>query len=152
MTASVFALALLSLASSALAAEAGPYAPENIVATEHGYAWQCMIRALCPVNDKMRDIIKRSIANDRSAEYLLGLTLVLGDELPRDKSAGVAWIVRAAELGEPAGARDIARRLRNGEAVEVDETKVAAALSRRRTPAIPRQCARSDRCISADAA
>ena len=123
-----FALALLSPASGALASDAGPYAPENIVQTADRYGWLCMLRVLCPVSDKMHDTIKRAIANDRSAEYLLGLTLVIGDELPRDKSAGVAWIVRAAELGEPGAARDIARRLRNGEAIEVDETKIAAAL------------------------
>jgi hypothetical protein len=76
----------------------------------------------------MRALIKRAIANDRSAEYLLGLTLLTGDGLPRDRDAGVAWVARAAEHGEPAAARDIAGRLRNGASITVDETKIAEAL------------------------
>jgi TPR repeat protein len=87
-----------------------------------------MIQAFCPVSEKVLGVIKHSLANDRSAKYLLGLTLLTGDGLPRDERAGIAWTVRAAELGEPAAARDIARRLRNGASIDVDETKIAEAL------------------------
>jgi TPR repeat protein len=124
----VIALALLSPAGGALAEEPSPYAPANITQTISDMRWQCMLSALCPLNDSMRALIKRAMASDRSAEYLLGLTLLTGDGLPRDRGAGLLWVVRAAEHGEPAAARDIARRMRNGEAIEVDETKVAEAL------------------------
>ena len=122
------ALALLVLPDFALAVEACDYAPENI---EHSYGrlrWLCMLGALCPVSDKAFDLIKQAMANDRSSEYLLGLTLLVGDDLPRDRTAGVRWIALAAERGDAAAARDIASRLRNGEAVDVDETKIATAL------------------------
>jgi uncharacterized protein len=125
---SVVGLVLLSLAGGALAEEASPYAPANITQTLSDMRWQCMLSALCPINDSMRALIKRAMASDRSAEYLLGLTLLTGDGLPRDRGAGLLWVVRAAEHGEPSAARDIARRMRNGEAVEIDETKVAEAL------------------------
>lgn len=121
-------LALLPLASGARAADGGDYAPNNIVQTIRLYDWICMVRALCPVSDHVRDIMKRAIFNDRSAEYLLGLTLDTGNGLPRDDKAGQAWIVRAAEHGEPDAAREIARRLRNGASIDVDETKIAEAL------------------------
>jgi len=54
--------------------------------------------------------------------------LLTGDGLPRDESAGIAWTARAAEHGDPDAARDIADRLRNGASIDVDETKIAAAL------------------------
>jgi TPR repeat protein len=121
-------LALLPLASGALAADDGDYAPKNIEKTYSRFGWLCIVGALCPVSEPVRGVIQRAIAHDRSAEYLLGLTLLTGDGLPRDRGAGVSWIVRAAEQGEPSAARDIAGRLRNGESIDVDETKIAEAL------------------------
>jgi len=126
--AAAFLLAQLPMASAALAAEAGDYAPQNIEKTFGHYSWLCMVNALCPVSDHVRGVIKRAIAHDRAAEYLLGLTLLTGDGLPRDRTAGVVWIVRAAEQGEPDAARNIAGRMRNGESITIDELKVAAAL------------------------
>jgi TPR repeat protein len=123
------AFALLGvLSASARAQDAGDYAPQNIRHTYSHLKWLCVLHALCPVPDKALTVIQGAMANNRSAEYLLGLTLLLGDDLPTDRKAGVIWIARAAELGEPAAARDIQSRLRNGEAIEVDETKVASAL------------------------
>jgi hypothetical protein len=119
---------VLIVANSALAAERGPYAPENIEATDKGFYWVCMVKPLCPVSDKVRALVHRIVLQDRSAEYLLGLTLMVGDDLMRDRDIGVIWIARAAERGEPGAARDIARRLRNGESIAVDETKIADAL------------------------
>ena len=49
--------------------------------------------------------------------------------MPRDGDAAIAWIARAAEHGDPDAVRDIADRLRNGESIVVDETKIAAALN-----------------------
>jgi TPR repeat protein len=122
------ALALSALAGGALAADTGDYAPENIVRSYGRLKWLCMLSALCPVSEKALDVIKGALANDRSAEYLLGLTLLVGDDLPMDRRSGVAWIALAAERGDPAAARDISSRLRNGEAIEVDEAKIATAL------------------------
>jgi TPR repeat protein len=123
-----FFLALLPMGSAALAADAGSYAPENIEKTYNRLGWICMVRPFCPVTDHVRDVIKRALANDRAAEFLLGLTLMIGDGLPSDRDAGLSWIVRSAELGDPDAARDIAGRLRNGASIKVDETRIAAAL------------------------
>ncbi len=121
------ALGLLA-AGDALAADDGNYAPQNIVHTYGRLKWLCMVSVTCPVSQKALAMIEQVMANDRSAEYLLGLTLLLGDDLPQDRKSGIAWIALAAERGHPAAARDIAARLRNGEAIEVDETKIATAL------------------------
>jgi TPR repeat protein len=122
-------LAIAAWADGAIAAEAGgQYAPENIEKTYKQLGWLCMIGALCPVSDDVYGVIKRAIARNPSSEYLLGLTLLTGDGLPRDRSAGIAWTARAAEHGDPDAARDIADRLRNGASINVDETKIAAAL------------------------
>src|SRR5271163_973299 len=74
---------------------------------------------------------RRARSEVPAAEDLLGLTLLTGDGLPRDDTAGLAWIARAAEHGDPDAARDISDRLRNGAAIEVDETKIVAALTPR---------------------
>ena len=71
-----------------------------------------MIHALCPVTDKVRAVIQGALANNRSAQYILGLTLTTGDRLPHDDAAGVAWIVRAAEAGEPGAGRVTAMSMR----------------------------------------
>ena len=123
----MLALALLALPRAARAEESG-YAPATILKTNNMLGWLCMINATCPVSAQVRGVISRAIATDRSARYLLGLTLLTGDGLPRDREAGLAWVVMAAEQGEPSAARDIAGRLRNGERVAADETKIAAAL------------------------
>ena len=47
------ALALLSLASGARAAEAGDYAPENIEQTVSRTGWLCLVPALCPVTGEV---------------------------------------------------------------------------------------------------
>jgi uncharacterized protein len=121
-------LAIAAWADGALAADAGQYAPENIEKTYKQLGWLCMVRALCPVSDDVYGVIKRAIAGHPSSEYLLGLTLLTGDGLPRDRDAGIVWTARAAEHGDPDAARDIADRIRNGASIEVDETKIAAAL------------------------
>jgi Sel1 repeat len=128
ITALALILGLFASADAAHAAEAGRYAPENIEQTYKQMRWLCLVAALCPVSDDVRIVIKRAMEGKPSAEYLLGLTLLTGDGLPRDESAGIAWTVRAAEHGDPDAARDIADRLRNGAAIEVDETKIATAL------------------------
>ncbi len=116
------------------------------------------VHALCPVSDNVLDTIKQALANDRSAEYLLGLTLDIGDDLPRDLKAGVAWIARAAELGDPDAARNIASRLRNGQSVDVDETKIADALKPHLAqlylngaPGVPSDRPASMKCLAASA-
>jgi TPR repeat protein len=128
MRAAAAALVLAPLPSGARAEEAADYAPQNIEKTIGHYSWLCKFQSLCPVTQQVLGVIRRAIAHDRSAEYLLGLTLLTGDGLPRDRAAGVVWVVRAAEQGEPDAARDIAGRMRNGESITIDETKVAAAL------------------------
>ena len=127
-TALALLLALTLPASRALAAEAGDYAPQHLAETADRLGWLCMIPPFCPVADKELRLIKRALEKDPAATYLLGLTLLTGDGLPGDRDAGKAWIARAAELGDPDAARDIRGRLRNGESIEVDETKVAEAL------------------------
>jgi TPR repeat protein len=123
-----FVAALLALGRGSVATNGDDFAPDAIAQTASRLGWVCVIRPLCPVTDDVRTVIKRAIAGDRSAAYLLGLTLVTGDGLRRDEKTGLVWIVRAAELGEPDAARDIAGRLRNGAAIEADETKIAGAL------------------------
>ncbi len=105
--------------------------PANIEKSYRLLSTLCLVRPLCPVSGDALDQMKRAIAGDPGAEYLLGLTLLTGDGLPKDREAGLAWVARAAEHGEPGAARDIADRLRNGAAIEVDEGKIAAALQRR---------------------
>jgi TPR repeat protein len=92
--------------------------------------YQCALQVMCPLGEGKYDMLKRAIAGDRVDQLLFGLALVDGRDVPRDEAAGKGWIAKAAEAGHPAAAEWIQHRLRNGEEVEVDETKVATALKR----------------------
>jgi len=107
------------------------YAPSHIQKTSTFLSTICLVAPLCPVSRQTLAAIKRAAAGSAGAEDLLGLTLLTGDGLPGDRETGMMWVARAAEDGDPDAARDIAGRLRNGDAIHVDETKVAASLQRR---------------------
>ena len=124
----LLAAQLAMLTGIVAAADRGPYAPENIENTEKGFYWVCMVRPICPVSDKMRDLVKRVVEHDRAAEYQLGLALMRDGELSADPALGLAWMARAAEQGEPHAAREIAARLRAGATIDVDKVKVEQAL------------------------
>lgn len=116
------------LVGTAHAADRGPYAPENIENTEKGFYWVCMVRPICPVSEKVRDLVKRVIGRDRAAEYELGVALVNDEEGMGDPDIGLVWIAHAAERGEPRAARDIAARLHSGSTIDIDEAKVIEAI------------------------
>ena len=132
------AVALVISLVGARAAES-EYAPRNIKETYDKSAKYCYFQSLCPYSPEMRKLIEQAISKDRSAQYRLGLTLLTGDGLPRDRDAGLAWVVLAAEQGEAAAARYVAGRLRNGDAIEIDETKVAEARKPQAAPAISKR-------------
>jgi TPR repeat protein len=94
----VLMMMLVLLPAAGAAAETSGYAPQNIEQTYKQLSWLCMVRAFCPVTEPVRDVIKRAMAGNASAEYLLGLTLATGDGLPRDPSAAVAWIVSSRRI------------------------------------------------------
>jgi TPR repeat protein len=124
-----FALMLaLLFPARATAAEPSRYAPQNMEQTYKLLRWLCMVRMTCPITDQVYNVIGRALAGKPAAEYLLGLTLITGDGLPRDEPAAIAWIARSAEHGDPDAARDITDRLRGGASIDVDETKIVAAL------------------------
>lgn len=124
-------IAAWAMPSGVFGGGSAEYAPENIERTAQTLRWICWLPAICPVSTQTREVMRRSISRFPASEDLLGLTLLTGDGLPRDDAAGLAWIVLAAEDGDPDAARDISDRLRNGASIEVDETKIVAALTPR---------------------
>ena len=105
--------------------------PEHLDATYRTLSLFCLVRPLCPISSDALDAMKGALAGRSDAEYGLALTLLTGDGLPSDRAAGIAWMARAAEHGEPGAARDVYDRLRNGENVAVDERQIASALQKR---------------------
>ena len=105
--------------------------PEHLDATYRTLSTICMFKPLCPISSEALDDMKGALVGRSDAEYGLALMLLTGDGLPSDRAAGIAWMARAAEDGEPGAARDVAGRLHNGENLAVDERKVAAALQKR---------------------
>jgi hypothetical protein len=126
----LFAAGALALALTSRAqAQVDPFRPNTVEEWVNGLKWQCKLKVTCPIPDPMMDLIKRAIAGERDAQYLIGLNLFLGkDGFPMNRQDAVLWIVLAAEQGEPSAAMDVARQLRNGASLNVDETKVANAL------------------------
>ena len=109
----------------------GDDSPEHLDATYGTLSLVCLVRPLCPISSDALDEMKGALAGRSDAEYGLALALLTGDGLPSDRAAGIAWMARAAEHGEPGAARDVNDRLRNGENVAVDERQIASALQKR---------------------
>ncbi len=110
---------------------AGDDSPDHIEASYRELSLICLLRPLCPVTGAALAAMKGSVAGRSGDQYYLALILLTGEGLPEDREAGLAWMARAAEQGEPDAARDIADRLRNGEGVAVEERKIASALQTR---------------------
>ena len=128
----IFSVAFAGLALSAGVPRAdsglGPADAETTLASLRYY--MCPLPVLCPLSAANYDTLKRAVAGERGNQMLLGLSLISGDGVPRDRKAGLEWIVRSAEAGLPMAAGYVERGLQNGENIEVDETKVATALKR----------------------
>ncbi len=122
---------LLWIVAHGGAAVVGDDSPEHLDATYRTLSLFCLVRPLCPISSDALDEMKGALAGRSDAEYGLALTLLTGDGLPSDRAAGLAWMARAAEHGEPGAARDVADRLRNGENVAGDERQIASALQKR---------------------
>ncbi len=123
------ALAALLLLVGTARADSG-LGPATAESTLGSLKYQCALQVMCPLGEGKYDMLKRAIAGNRVDQLLFGLALVDGRDVPRDDAAGKGWIAKAAEAGHPAAAEWIQHRLRNGEEVEVDETKVATVLKR----------------------
>jgi TPR repeat protein len=121
------ALLLVAFGTARADSALGPATAESALGT---LKYKCAVQALCPLGGGKYDMLKRAVAGDRVDQLLFGLALVDGRDVPRDETAGKAWIAKAAEAGHPAAAEWIQHRMRNGEEIEVDETKVATALKR----------------------
>jgi TPR repeat protein len=119
----------LLLAAGAVRADSGlgPADAENTLGSLH---YRCALQVLCPLSAANYDTLKKAIAGERGNQFFLGLNLISGDGAPMDRKAGLAWIAKAAEAGLPFAARYVDDKLRNGEDIEVDETKVATALKK----------------------
>jgi len=109
----------------------GDDSPEHLDTTYRTLSLFCLVRPLCPISSEALNEMKGVLAGRSDAEYGLALALLTGDGLPSDRAAGIAWMARAAEHGEPGAARDVYDRLRNGENVAIDERRIASALKKR---------------------
>jgi TPR repeat protein len=126
MAAIVTVLAMVLGAAPARAASG--LGPADAEKTLGRLSYVCMVQSLCPLTAENYETLKRAVAGQRDNEYLLGLNLITGDGMPTDRTAGMEWVVKAAEAGAPLAARYVENKLQNGEHIEIDETKVATIL------------------------
>ena len=124
----VLAAALLSTAGAARA-DSG-LGPADAEKTLGRLGYLCMIQSLCPLTAANYATLKRAVAGHRDDEYHLGLNLIHGDGLPTDHIAGGPGSPRRPNRAAPLAAGYVERHLQNGEHIEIDETKVAAALQK----------------------
>jgi len=120
-------LVALLLSAGAARADSG-LGPGDAEKTLGTLRYLCIVQSLCPLSAANYETLKRAIAGQRDNQLLLGLNLLRGDGVPVDRKAGVEWVVKAAEAGAPLAARYVEYKLQDGERIEIDETKVAAAL------------------------
>ena len=122
-------VAALLLSAGAARADSG-LGPTDAEKTLGSMRYMCVLSWLCPLSAANYDTLKQAIAGERGNQFFLGLNQISGDGAPMDRKAGLAWIAKAAEAGLPFAARYVDDKLRNGEDIEVDETKVATALKK----------------------
>jgi TPR repeat protein len=123
------AVAALLVSTGAARADSG-LGPADAEKTLGSLRYICVVQSLCPLSAANYDTLKRAIAGQRDNQFLLGLNLISGDGVPTDRTAGLEWVVKAAEAGAPLAARYVENKLQNGENIEVDETRMATALKR----------------------
>jgi TPR repeat protein len=123
------ALAVLLLAAAPARADSD-LGPDKAEKTLSGLKYLCWTSSLCPLTEQNYRVLKKAVAGDRDGQYLWGLTLLTGDGVPSDRVAGMRWIVLAAQQGAPDAAMFLADKIRNGERIDLDEDKIAAALKK----------------------
>lgn len=123
----IVAVAISLLLSGAARADSG-LRPADAERTLSNLRYVCVLQTLCPLSAANYDTLKRAIAGKRDSQFLLGLNLIRGDGVATDRKAGMEWVVKAAEAGAPLAVSYVENKLRNGENIEIDETKAATAL------------------------
>lgn len=120
--------ALAALSAASIAWAEGDYGPVHAAEILSNMRLPCMFIIRCPLGPKAYDTFRRAVAGDRDQQYELATLLDRGDGLPRDVRAATGWYGRAAEQGHVPAALELNHRRHEGQAIEADEAKIAAAL------------------------
>lgn len=120
------ALTALRIASGARAE--GEYGPAHAAQTLSDIRLPCLFIIRCPLGPSVYQTFRRAVAGDRDQQYELAKLLDRGDGLPRDMNAATGWYGRAAEQGHVPAALELNHRRHEGQGIEADEAKIAAAL------------------------
>ena len=127
--ASLLGLSLLAAMAMPFSAHAaGEYAPEHAAEAVSDMRLGCMIVIRCPIDHAAFETMRRAVGGDRNAQVELAKLLDHGDGLPRDIQAATGWYGRAAEQGDVPSALELNHRRHEGQAIDADEAKIAAAL------------------------
>lgn len=131
LRASLAGLGLIAALGAATAARAeGAYGPERAAKTMSSIRLGCAIIIRCPIDSKDYDLLRRALSGDRDAQFDIAKLLDVGEGIPRDRRAALGWYGKAAELGHIRAALELNYRRHQGDAIEADEGKIAAALRR----------------------
>ncbi|HXP31298.1 MAG TPA: tetratricopeptide repeat protein [Stellaceae bacterium] len=119
---------LAAIAATTPAWAEGEYGPAHAAQAVSDMRFGCMIYIHCPIDHGAYVTLQRAVAGDRDQQYELAKLLDRGDGLPRDQTAATGWYGRAAEQGHVPAALELNHRRHEGQAIEADEGKIAAAL------------------------
>lgn len=119
-------LGVLALAGTARAQE--ELAPERANDTLGRLQLRCKLIALCPYSADVWGTFLAAMAGKPGDQYLLGIYLMTGDKVRRDERGGLHWIGVAAAQGYARAGLELNRQRRNGAEMDVDETRIAAAM------------------------
>ena len=119
---------LIILMSATVARAEGEYGPAHAAQAVSDMRLGCMIVIRCPIDHAAYETMLRAVGGDRAAQVEMAKRLDRGDGLPRDIGAATGWYGRAAEQGDVPSALELNHRRHEGQAIEADETKIAAAM------------------------
>lgn len=127
----ILSLLLGMIVMSGAACAQGELAPDKADKTLRDLQWRCALVSLCPYSAEVWETFRQAVAGKPGDQYLLGIFLMTGDKVGRDERGGQQWIGLAATQGYARAALELNREHHNGAEIEVDETRIAAAMRTR---------------------
>jgi TPR repeat protein len=103
----------------------GSLSPDQADDTWNSLKFKCAIGILCPYSSEIWTTFREAMKRKPGSQYLLGVYLITGDKVARDKRGGQLWFGIATKQGYADAALELNRQRRDGAEMIVDEPAIA---------------------------